>query len=86
LGLVNSNWFIWRVVFIMFYSIEKMSIGGSDVWIGGVKMKSMEESDYRECVMGLSKMLSDDGRFIISEDENFLYMKGIYYGKTEVTL
>ena len=40
-------------------------------------MKSMEESDYRECVMGLSKMLSDDGRFIISEDENFLYMKGV---------
>ena len=61
----------------MFYSIEKMSIGGSDVWIGGIKMKSMEESDYRECVMGLSKMLSDDGRFIISEDENFLYMKGV---------
>lgn len=61
----------------MFYIIEKRSIGGSDIWIGGVNMRSIDESDYRECVMGLSKMLSDDGRFIISEDENNLYLKGV---------
>ena len=61
----------------MFYIIEKRSIGGSDVWIGGVNMRSLTEREYKECVMGLSKMLSSDGMFVISEDENFLYMKGV---------
>ena len=61
----------------MFYMIEKRSIGGSDVWIGGVNMRSLTEREYRECVVGLSKVLSDDGRFIISEDENNLYLKGV---------
>ena len=40
-------------------------------------MKSLSENDYNECVMGLGKMLSDDGMFIISEDELNIYMKGV---------
>ena len=56
----------------MFYIIEKRSIG-----VSGVNMRSIDESDYRECVMELSKMLSDDGMFVISEDENNLYLKGV---------
>ena len=55
----------------MFYLIRKESIGNC------VRMKSLSESDYNECVMDLGKMLSDDGMFIISEDENFIYMKGV---------
>ena len=54
----------------MFYIIGKGSIDNN-----GVNMESINESDYNECVMGLSKMLSSDGMFVISEDENFLYMK-----------
>ena len=56
----------------MFYIIGKSTIDGN-----GVDMESINEEDYNECVMGLSKMLSSDGMFIISEDENFLYMKGV---------
>ena len=56
----------------MFYIIGKSTIDGN-----GVNMESINEEDYNECVMGLSKMLSSDGMFIISEDENFLYMKGV---------
>ena len=61
----------------MFYVIEKKSIGGNDIWIGGIIMRNIKESVYRECVNGLSKILSDDGRFIISEDENNLYLKEV---------
>ena len=56
----------------MFYIIGKGSIGND-----GVNMESINEEDYNECVMGLSKILSSDGMFVISEDENFLYMKGV---------
>ena len=56
----------------MFYIIGKSTIDGN-----GVNMESINEEDYNECVMGLSKILSSDGMFIISEDENFLYMKGV---------
>ena len=56
---------------MMFYMIRKESIGNA------VRMKSLSESDYNECVMGLGKMVSDDGMFIISEDENNIYMKGV---------
>ena len=54
----------------MFYIIGKSTIDGN-----GVDMESINEEDYNECVMGLSKILSSDGMFVISEDENFLYMK-----------
>lgn len=40
-------------------------------------MRNLTEREYRECVVGLSKVLSDDGRFIISEDEKNLYLKGV---------
>ena len=56
----------------MFYIIGKSTIDGN-----GVNMESINEEDYNECVMGLSKILSSDGMFVISEDENFLYMKGV---------
>ena len=56
---------------MLFYMIRKESIGNA------VRMKSLCESDYNECVMGLGKMLSDDGMFIISEDELNIYMKGV---------
>ena len=56
----------------MFYIIGKSTIDGN-----GVNMESINEEDYNECVMGLGKMLSSDGMFVISEDENFLYMKGV---------
>ena len=56
----------------MFYIIGKSTIDGN-----GVNMESINEEDYNECVMGLSKMLSSDGMFVISEDENFIYMKGV---------
>ena len=56
---------------MIFYMIRKESIGNA------VRMKSLSESDYNECVMGLGKMLSDDGMFIISEDELNIYMKGV---------
>jgi len=61
----------------MFYVIEKKSIGGSDIWIGGIVMRNIKESVYIKCVNGLSKILSDDGRFIVSEDENNLYLKEV---------
>ena len=54
----------------MFYIIGKSTIDGN-----GVNMESINEEDYNECVMGLSKILSSEGMFIISEDENLLYMK-----------
>ena len=53
----------------MYYIISKESIGSC------VRMRKMSRSDYNECVSGLSKMLSDDGVFVISEDENFIYMR-----------
>ena len=56
----------------MFYIIGKSTIDGN-----GVNMESINEEDYNECVMGLSKMLSSDGMFIISEDELNIYMKGV---------
>ena len=56
---------------MLFYMIRKESIGNA------VRMNSLSESDYNECVMGLGKMLSDDGMFIISEDELNIYMKGV---------
>ena len=56
---------------MLFYMIRKESIGNA------VRMKSLSEADYNECVMGLGKMLSDDGMFIISEDELNIYMKGV---------
>ena len=56
----------------MFYIIGKGSIDNN-----GVNMESINEEDYNECVMGLSKILSSDGMFVISEDENFIYMKGV---------
>ena len=56
----------------MFYIIGKSTIDGN-----GVNMESINEEDYNECVMGLSKMLSSDGMFVISEDKNFIYMKGV---------
>ena len=56
----------------MFYIIGKGSIDNN-----GVNMESINEEDYNECVMGLGKMLSDDGMFIISEDELNIYMKGV---------
>ena len=56
---------------MLFYMIRKESIGNC------VRMKSLSENDYNECVMGLGKMLSDDGMFIISEDDLNIYMKGV---------
>tara|TARA_B100000963_G_scaffold288377_1_gene257667 strand:+ start:366 stop:536 length:171 start_codon:yes stop_codon:yes gene_type:complete len=55
----------------MFYLIGKEGVGSSS------RMRVMSESDYRMCVMDLSKILSDDGKFIISEDENYFYLKGV---------
>jgi hypothetical protein len=54
----------------MYYIISKESIGSC------VRMRKFSRSDYIECVSGLSKWLSDDGVFVISEDENFIYMRG----------
>ena len=56
----------------MFYIIGKSTIDGN-----GVNMESINEEDYNECVMGLRKILSSDGMFVISEDEHFIYMKGV---------
>ena len=56
---------------MLFYMIRKESIGNA------VRMKRLSESDYNECVIGLGKMFSDDGMFIISEDELNIYMKGV---------
>ena len=56
---------------MMYYMIRKESIGNC------VRMKSLSEKDYNACVDGLGKMLSDDGMFIISEDELNIYMKGV---------
>ena len=55
----------------MFYLIGKEGVGSSS------RMRVMSESDYKMCVMDLSKYLSDDGMFIISEDENYFYLKGV---------
>ena len=55
----------------MFYLIGKEGVGSS------TRMRVMSESDYKMCVMDLSKYLSDDGKFIISEDENYFYLKGV---------
>jgi len=55
----------------MFYVIGKEGVGSS------TRMKVMSESDYRMCVMDLSKYLSDDGQFVVCEDENYIYLKGV---------
>ena len=59
----------------MFYLIRKESICNLGTYC--VRMKSLSEKDYNSCVDGLGKMLSDDGMFIISEDEHNIYMKGV---------
>ena len=55
----------------MYYIISKESIGS------GINMRELSKSDYNECVMGLSKMLSSDGMFVVSEDEFNIYLKGV---------
>ena len=58
----------------MYYMIGKESISE---YKSGVNMRSMSESDYDSCVNkeGLSKYLSDDKKFVVSEDEYYVYLE-----------
>ena len=55
----------------MFYLISKESVGS------GIEMRELSESDYGGYTIGLSKMLSSDGMFVVSEDEFNIYLKGV---------
>ena len=52
----------------MFYLIGKEGVGSS------TRMKVMSKWWYENSVKGLSKYLSDDGQFIVCEDENYIYL------------
>ena len=58
----------------MYYMIGKKSISE---YKSGVNMRVMVWEDYNRCVNeeGLSKYLSDDKKFIVSEDEYYVYLK-----------
>jgi len=56
----------------MFYLIGKEGVGSS------TRMKVMSNWWYENSVKGLSKYLSDDGKFIVCEDENYIYLKSCW--------